>query len=117
MLNANTTIQGVEYPLATTLRVAYMLQGQHNHKAYSEIFSEMAEMPLEKQIGFLYCAFKVANPNASIDQNAFLNYYLDNFTLKQVMQQVGQVIKGITGADDTDDEQPEQSSDSSDQGN
>lgn len=30
-------LNGTEYPLATTLRVAYKIQGQHNHKAYSKI--------------------------------------------------------------------------------
>ena len=33
-----TTINGTEYSLGTTLRVAYKVQGQHNHKPYTEVF-------------------------------------------------------------------------------
>ena len=39
-----TTINGVDYELATTLRVAYKVQGQHNHAPYSKVFSEISDM-------------------------------------------------------------------------
>lgn len=93
------TMNGVDYPLATTLRVAYKVQGQHNHKAYSKVFSEIGDMVLEDQIGILFCAFQVANPEIKMTQQEFLNYYLDNFDLKTVMEQVKGVIQGITGMD------------------
>lgn len=94
-------IDGVEYALATTLRVAYMVQGQHNHKPYTEVFAEMGDMPLEDQIGILYVAFKCANQTQvqTITQQKFLDYYLDNFTLKDVMSQLQKVIAGIMGED------------------
>ena len=93
------TMNGVDYPLATTLRVAYKVQGQHNHKAYSKVFSEIGDMVLEDQIGILFCAFQVANPEIKMTQQEFLNYYLDHFDLKTVMEQVKGVIQGITGMD------------------
>lgn len=92
-------INGRTYPMATTLRVAYVVQGMHNHKPYSEVFQSLDKMPLEDQIGILYAAFSCANPQEKsvITDAAFLNYYLDNFTLKEVMGQLKQVIDGIMG--------------------
>lgn len=100
-----TIVNGKEYDLATSLRVAYLVQGQHNHKPYSEVFEGIGEMVLEDQIGILYCAFKVANPDAAkfIKREDFFNSYLDTFTLKQVMDQLEKVIKGIMG---TEEEKP-----------
>lgn len=97
-----TIVNGKEYDLATTLRVAYLVQGQHNHKPYSEVFSGIGDMVLEDQIGILYCAFKVANPDEAkfIKREDFFNSYLDNFTLKEVMDQLERVIKGIMGTED-----------------
>lgn len=94
------SIKGVDYPLAATLRVAYKVQGQHNHKAYSKVFSEIGDMVLEDQIGILYCSFQCANPGVQMSQQEFLNHYLDNCTLKEVMNQVKEVVQGITGASD-----------------
>lgn len=96
-------IRGVQYELATTLRVAYKVQGQHNHKAYSKVFSEIGDMPLEEQIGILFVAFQIANPEVKMTQQEFLNYYLDNFKMKEVLDQLKNVIQEIMGVDD---EQP-----------
>ena len=92
-------INNTEYELATTLRVAYKLQGQHNHKAYSKIFEEFGDMTLEQQIGILYAAFEVANPEQAkfITRQQFQDYYLDHYNLKEMMDQVQTVIEGITG--------------------
>lgn len=95
-----TNINGVEYALATTLRVAYTVQGQHNHKPYNKVFSEISEMCIEDQIGILFCAFQVANPDGSMSKQTFTDYYLDNMTLKQTMFQLKQVIQSITGFSD-----------------
>ena len=93
------SINSVDYPLATTLRVAYKVQGQHNHKAYSKVFAEIGDMTLEDQIGILYAAFQVANPEVLMTRQQFLDYYLDHFNLKIVMDQVKDVIQGIMGVD------------------
>ena len=96
-----TKINGQEYNLATTLRVAYKVQGQHNHAPYAKVFEKMGDMTLEEQIDILYAAFEVANPEEAkfINRKAFLDEYLDNYTLKQVMNQLQEVIKGIMGTD------------------
>ena len=96
-----TTINGVEYPLATTLRVAYQVQGQHNHKPYSKVFADIGDMCIEDQIGILFCAFQVGNPDVQMLKQAFLNYYLDNMNLKQIMDQLKAVIQEITGFEET----------------
>lgn len=92
-------IEGAEYALATTLRVAYKVQGQHNHKPYSEVFAHIGDMVLEDQIGILFAAFQVANPDTKMTQATFLNYYLDTFTLRDVMDQVKEVVQGIMGTE------------------
>lgn len=113
-------INGVDYPLAATLRVAYKVQGQHNHKAYSKVFAEIGDMTLEDQIGIMFAAFQVANPEVKMTQDQFLNYYLDHYNLKIMLDQVKEVIQGIMGADE--DEQTQTGTavtepDAEDQGN
>ena len=92
-------INGVDYPMATSLRVAYKIQGQHNHKAYSKVFSEIGDMTLEDQIGILFAAFQVANPEVQMSQATFLNNYLDNYNLRILMEQVKEVIQGVMGTE------------------
>lgn len=102
-------INEVEYPLATTLRVAYKVQGQHNHKPYTEVFKSIGDMHLEDQIGILYAAFECANPSEvhKIKREDFLNAYLDTYNLKIMMDHIQGVIKGIMGEDffETKDEE------------
>lgn len=93
------TINGRSYMLSSRLRVAYRVQGMNNHKPYTEVFKDMADQPLEKQIEILYAAFADANPDEAreITQQKFLDYYLDNYTLSDVMEQLQHVIEGIMG--------------------
>lgn len=90
-----------EYPLATTLRVAYKVQGQHNHKPYTEVFQSIGDMTLEDQIAILFASFQCGSPNdldvQRIRQQEFLDFYLDNYTLQDVMNQLKEVIEGIVG--------------------
>lgn len=108
---------GTEYSLATTLRVAYKVQGQHNHKPYTEVFQNIGNMTLEDQIGILYAAFECANPEQArfVTRQIFLDYYLDNYTLEQMMEQLKSVIEGITGVHTADE--PAQIVDTDSQGN
>lgn len=100
-MSVSTEVLGKTYDLATTLRVAYMVQGQHNHKPYTEIFQNMGNMTIEQQIDVLYASFKCANPfdAKSITTQQFRDYYLDHYNLHQVMDQLQAVIKGILGED------------------
>ena len=100
-MKVTTIINNAEYELSTSLRVAYEIQGCHNHKPYAEVFKNIGEMSLEQQIEVLFVAFKIANPEIALTFNkkAFQNYYLDNYKLKQVMDQLQGVIKGIMGED------------------
>jgi hypothetical protein len=106
-------INEVEYPLATTLRVAYKIQGQHNHKPYTEVFKSIGTMVLEDQIGILYAAFECANPEqvGVIKRQNFLDAYLDNYNLKIMMDHIQGVIKGIMGEDFFDDDEKENNDD------
>ena len=99
-----TCINGQEYELSTRLRVAYKVQGCHNHKPYAEIFKGIGTMTLEQQIEVLYEAFKDANPSMvlTLKKQEFMDYYLDNFKLKQVMDQLEGVIEGIMGDEDSE---------------
>ena len=97
-----TQINGMEYELSTKLVVAYKVQGCNNHKPYTEVFQNLGDMPLEKQIEILYVAFQVANPEVakSMPFMSFLSYYLENYKLKQVMDQLQGVVKGVLGEED-----------------
>ena len=111
MPNLTVIINGTEYPLATTLRVAYKIQGQHNHKPYTEVFKNMGDMHVEDQVGMVYAAFECANPQKTftIKRKDFENYYLDNYNLKYLMDQLQSIIKGIMGEDFFDEDEEEAS--------
>lgn len=102
MTSPAVQINGVEYALDTTLRVAYKVQGMNNHKPYSKVFEELGDMLLEKQIEILYVAFQIANPEFAREftQNMFFNYYLEHFNLKEVMAQLKSVVQGVLGESD-----------------
>nr|DAT41474.1 MAG TPA: tail assembly chaperone protein [Caudoviricetes sp.] len=95
------TINQQEYQLATSLRVAYVIQGMNNHQAYTKVFERMGDMTLEEQIGIIYASFKVANPESTtfITQNKFLDAYLDTYNLSDLMEQLQELIGQIMGKD------------------
>ena len=112
---ATIKINGNEYTLACNLRVAYELQGQHNHKAYSQILSSVGEMPLEQQIDILYIAFKVGNPEdaKTFTREMFRTYILDHaeFNTTVLLQLIKKVIAGILGKELPDEDAVAQQSD------
>ena len=94
-------INGTEYDVAATLRVAYKLQGYNNHKPYMEIIQGIGDMPVEKQIEIMYAAFEVANPEATqiYTLQKFRDYYLDHVTAKELLDQVQTVLSELLGLD------------------
>ena len=99
MLTIN--LNGNEYPLACNLRVAYVLQNQHNHESYSSILSRVGEMPLEQQIDILYIAFQVANPETAktFTREMFRTYILDHdeFNAYVMLDMIKSIVSGILG--------------------
>ena len=99
MLTIN--LNGNEYPLACNLRVAYVLQNQHNHESYSSILSRVGEMPLEQQIDILYIAFQVANPETAktFTREMFRTYILDHdeFNAYVMLDMIKRIVSGILG--------------------
>lgn len=95
---------GQEYALSNKLRVAYRVQGQHDHKPYTEVFSGVGDMPIEDQIGIIYESFWCANPEArdKITRQQFLEEYLDKYDVKTLMEQLREIIQGIMGVKDDD---------------
>lgn len=95
---------GQEYALSNKLRVAYRVQGQHDHKPYTEVFSGVGDMPIEDQIGIIYESFWCANPEArdKISRQQFLEEYLDKYDVKALMEQLREIIQGIMGVKDDD---------------
>ena len=102
MLSIN--LFGQEYALSNKLRVAYRVQGQHDHKPYTEVFSGVGDMPIEDQIGIIYESFWCANPEArdKITRQQFLEEYLDKYDVKALMEQLKEIIQGIMGVKDDD---------------
>lgn len=90
---------GREYPLSATLRVAYNIQGQHNHASYLDIFEKIDKMTLEEQIGIVWASFAAANKDecAFIKRKDFQDYYLDNNNLGDLMNLVNAIVRGIMG--------------------
>ena len=119
MLTIN--LNGNEYPLACNLRVAYVLQNQHNHESYSSILSRVGEMPLEQQIDILYIAFQVANPETAktFTREMFRTYILDHdeFNAYVMLDMIKRIVSGILGKElsneDTSSESVDVDSDSS----
>ena len=93
------TIGTKTYDLATTLRVAYLVQDQNNHKSYIDIFQDIDKMTLERQVGIVYAAFQAANPEAAkfIKFHEFLDNFLDNYHVTDLMDYVAKIIEGIMG--------------------
>lgn len=85
-----------EYDLSKRLRVAYKIQGANAHKNYQEVFEEMGDLPLDKQVEMLYYSFKDANPNSQMSKTDFLDNFLDNYGLAQLMELLTALIEGIT---------------------
>lgn len=102
MLSIN--LFGQEYALSNKLRVAYRVQGQHDHKPYTEVFSGVGDMPIEDQVGIIYESFWCANPEArdKISRQQFLEEYLDKYDVKTLMEQLKGIIQGIMGVKDDD---------------
>lgn len=102
MLSIN--LFGQEYALSNKLRVAYRVQGQHDHKPYTEVFSGVGDMPIEDQIGIIYESLWCANPEArdQISRQQFLEEYLDKYDVKTLMEQLREIIQGIMGVKDDD---------------
>ena len=99
MLTIN--LNGNEYPLACNLRVAYVLQNQHNHESYSSILSRVGEMTLEQQIDVVYAAFQIANPETAktFTREMFRMYVLDHdeFNASVILNIIKDIISGILG--------------------
>lgn len=86
---------GEEYPLATTLRVAYAIQGKFNHKPYAQIFQELDTLGIDGQLKLLYTAFNLANPNVATEAE-FINYHLDHGNLSEINVLIAKLLEGIT---------------------
>ena len=113
MLTIN--LNGNEYPLACNLRVAYVLQNQHNHESYSSILSRVGEMPLEQQIDVVYAAFQIANPETAktFTREMFRMYILDHdeFNASVILNIIKDIISGILGKKIPDEVPDETASD------
>jgi hypothetical protein len=91
------------YNLASTLRVAYAIQGQHNHKSYLDIFKEIGSMPIEQQIGITYAAY-ISHPDQReldkeklLKESQFRELVLDEYNLKELMEILQELIAGMMG--------------------
>lgn len=96
----NLVLNGKEYTLATNLRVAYNVQGQHNHKSYMEVFQNIDNMTLEEQVGILYEAAKIGTDKSIMpNKQDFLAEYLDapEANISALLKTLKQIFEGILG--------------------
>lgn len=110
---ATLKIFGEDFELSTKLRVAYKLQEANNHKPYTKIFEDLGEMPLEKQIQFVWISFNIANPNmmsittpgAIMKEQEFRDAVLDGETnLDDLLEAMKKIIDGIMYQGKTEEE-------------
>lgn len=99
MRTITVSIGNHSYEIATTLRVAYEIQGMNNHKSYLDVFRDLDKMTIENQIDFIYAGYKVAVPSSEplMDKVSFRNLCLDNLDLMEMMSIIKELIEGITG--------------------
>lgn len=83
-----------QYEMAETLRVAYKIQEINGHKPYTQVFKEMGDMPVEKQIKILYAAFELANPGVASELE-FREYCLDNMGMEQFTDAISELIEAL----------------------
>lgn len=98
---ATITIYDKEYELATNLKVAYLVQGQNNHKSYIDVFSSIDKMGIEQQVDILWASFKAANEaeTKKITRSIFHAYVMDTFDLSMLMNTIREIVSGIMGKD------------------
>ena len=108
----NIIYKGQEYPLATTLRVAFTVQGQNEHKPYTEVFAGIDDMPVEKQIGIVYASVCAATHTfkTAVPEKDFREDFLDRYNLKDLMDILKSIINGIMGKSDNASEESEEDS-------
>lgn len=87
-------LKGVTYEMATSLRVAYKIQGMNNNKSYAKVFEGVGDMGIEEQIGLLYASFSVANPG-TLSKQEFLDAVLDEYGIAQVMEKLSELIEAM----------------------
>lgn len=96
----NIKLGDKEYELATTLRVAYKIQGMNDNKPYLDVFANIGNAGLEDQINLLYAAFSIGNPEEAktITQKIFLNNVLDEgLHVDDLIEMLNAVTEGIMG--------------------
>ena len=100
-----------EFELATNLKVAYKVQGYHNHKPYLQIFVELDKMLIEQQIAIVYAALVSADPAIAkeVTKTYFEDYMLERYNVKELMNLVAEIVQGIMGMTADDVKPTEQS--------
>lgn len=99
-------INGETFPLATNLMIAYKIQSMNEHRPYSQVFKDVADMGVEKQIDIVFASFASANPKHiwANDNEAFRNYFLENMNLKDLMGLLKNIVNAIMGNDIDEDD-------------
>lgn len=91
--------QGEQYELSTKLRVAFLVQKAHQNKPYTDVFSQVGTMAIEKQIEILWLAFREANSEYILANNItaakFMDNLLDESNLTYILEALTEVIEGI----------------------
>ena len=91
--------------LDTSLRVAYKVQGQHNKKAYGEVFANVPRLPLEEQIGILYTAYSVTHDGKPpLGKQEFFDAVLKEYGVVKMTKLLSDLVEGImcAGMDETE---------------
>jgi len=106
MNNVVIKLGGTEYPMCTTLRAAYAIQGKFGHKPYTQIFKDFNTMDLESQIKMLYAAYELANKDSGslMSLSKFQEAILDEYGLLDLFDVVNDLMECIMAGNLSPDE-------------
>ena len=94
---AKIKFQGEEYELSSKLKVAFLIQKAFNHKPYTEVFRDIGNLGIERQIEIIWLAFKEENPEVALGLNLakFQEGLFEDSNVTYIYEALTGVIEGI----------------------
>lgn len=102
-------INGIEYPLSASLRVAYNIQRRYKNRPYMEIFEGISSSLLEEQITILYESFKIANKDSALSEAQFRDAIIDDedYGILGILELIKELVERIMQGGLSDEEYAE----------
>ena len=91
------TLNGKQVNLATTLRVTYALKDIVGAKSLQEAMGFVQKLDLDKQLEFLYAAYKAGDGKNSVEYNkeSFIDAVMDSLGVFAITNTVNAIAEGM----------------------